>query len=96
MDRKTKTEIRKRVIKCYKKVMPELYADYSCKYTSNEIRLEVLKALQNHIMAKTTDALKSKLRRKKLRRIENSTEVIAEQDKKWKKSESNLLAELCH
>ena len=72
MDRNTKSKLRKMVIEAYNEFAPSIYREFSNRYPTTEIRLEILKALQNHIMQKTSDALRKKLKRKKERRIENA------------------------
>lgn len=94
MNRKTKSEIRNLTIKHYKAFAPEIYKRYSSQYSTTEIRLEILKALQSHIMQRTSDTLRCKLRRKKERRIQNAPIVIEEQLKDWQKKEVKFIKEL--
>ena len=68
MNRADKKEIRERVISVYKMLMPALYKQFGSQYTSNEIRLEVLKSTQGHIMDKTTIALSKKVKHKKVQK----------------------------
>ena len=71
MDINTKSEVRRLTIEAYKEFSPSIFRRIR-GYTTTEIRLEILKAIQNHIMQKTSDALRKKLKRKKVRRIENA------------------------
>ena len=72
MDKHTKSKLRKSVIAAYKDFAPSIYKQFSNRYTTTEIRLEILKALLDHIMCKTSDTLRKKIKRKKIRRIENA------------------------
>ena len=88
MDLESKAMIKEMTLNAYKVFTPDIYKQLR-QYTTTEIRLEILKVLQSHIMHKTSDALRSKLKRKRIRKAENALsyeEVIAtfeDEDDSW-------------
>ena len=71
MDLESKALIKELTLNAYKTFAPDIYKQFR-QFSTTEIRLEILKALQSHIMQKTSDALRSKLKRKRIRKEENA------------------------
>lgn len=63
MNYKDKKILRNDVLAIYNSEMPKLYIRYN-KYTSQQVRLEVLSVLTEHILTKTKEDMSRKIRRK--------------------------------
>jgi len=66
MNYKDKIILRKEILAAWKTFISPVYKEWYHDYSANEIRLEVLKILEQHIYEKTVTALRRKVRKKRV------------------------------
>ena len=67
MNYKDKIILRKEILAAWKTFISPVYKKWYHEYPSNEIRLEVLKIIEQHVYEKTIEALRRKVRKKKIK-----------------------------